>query len=72
MDVTLPLDKMTIADKLRILEEVWDDLQRTAENVPSPAWHADVLRAREKRLQTGSSTFTDWDKAKNNIRDRTK
>ncbi|MCX7011897.1 MAG: addiction module protein [Candidatus Sumerlaeota bacterium] len=70
MDVTLPLDKMTTSEKLRALEQIWDDLCRGAEEIPSPAWHADVLRAREKRVKKGESRFVDWDDAKRSIRDR--
>lgn len=70
MELTLPLEKMTIADKLRLIEEIWDDLLRSAQDIPSPAWHADVLRAREERIQQGASQFTDWADAKRAIRDR--
>ena len=50
MEVPIPLDKMSIPDKLRALEAIWSDLQRTPDDVPSPGWHADVLRAREGRV----------------------
>lgn len=72
MQVEIPLDKMTVADKLRALEEIWSDLQRTPEDVPSPAWHADVLRAREDRVREGTSHFGDWTEAKRRIRERTR
>ena len=72
MDLAIPLDKMTTIEKLRAMEEIWDDLRRTAEDIPSPSWHADVLEAREKRIQDGSSEFTDWPDAKRSIRDGAK
>jgi len=72
MDPALPLDKMTISEKLRVLEDIWDDLRRTPDEMPPPSWHADVLQAREKRIQEGSSKFTDWNEVKRNIRDRPK
>ncbi len=71
MHVPLPLDKMTVADKLRLLEELWSDLQQTPEDVPSPAWHADVLRARQDRVREGASQFGDWAEAKRRMRERT-
>ncbi|MFA7160027.1 MAG: addiction module protein [Kiritimatiellia bacterium] len=72
MTITLPLARMTTSDKLRALEKIWDDLSRTSENVPSPSWHADVLKARQKRLQNGSAHFTEWTEAKRVIRNRVK
>jgi hypothetical protein len=72
MPVAIPLAKMTIPEKLRALEEIWDDLQRTPESVPPPAWHADVLRAREARIRKGQSSFEGWEDAKRRIRARTR
>jgi hypothetical protein len=72
MDLTLPLDQMTTAEKLRALDQIWEHLCRTPNEVPSPYWHADILKDREKRVQTGSSQFIDWVEAKKNIRDLTK
>ena len=72
MTITLPLTRMTTSDKLRALEKIWDDLSRTSENVPSPSWHADVLKARQKRLQNGSSHFIEWTEAKRTILNRVK
>ena len=72
VDVHIPLDKMTTAEKLRVLEEVWDDLHRTPEDVPALSWHADVLEARERRIREGKAQFRDWDEAKRTIRERTR
>jgi hypothetical protein len=68
----LPLDQMTVSEKLRVLEEIWDDLCRNADDVPAPDWHGNVLSARQKRVQEGASQFTAWDEAKENIRDTAK
>ena len=72
MELALPLDQMTTAEKLRALEQIWEDLCRTPDEVPSPSWHADVLQDREKRVQEDSSRFVDWAEAKQKIRDLTK
>ncbi|MDA3898905.1 MAG: addiction module protein [Spirochaetes bacterium] len=47
---------------------MWDDLQNNADSLPSPSWQADVLQAREKRLQEGESSFSSWNDAKARIR----
>jgi hypothetical protein len=59
MNIALPLNEMTTADKLALMELLWDDLCRTAEDLPSPAWHGEVLAAREKQLQRGQTGFID-------------
>jgi len=72
MEVELPLDKMTIADKFRTLETIWESLKQAPVDVPVPAWHADVLKARRMRAKDGSATYGDWADAKRRIRERTR
>ncbi len=71
MTMTLHLETMTIADKLQAMELIWDDLLRSAEQVPSPAWHGDVLRARKARVREGKAHYADWAEAKQRIREQT-
>lgn len=68
MHVSIPLETMTTLDKLKALEYIWSDLQRTPDVVPAPAWHADVLHARENRVREGSSQLGDWEDANRRIR----
>ena len=70
MHVTIPLDKMSAADKLQAIEEIWADLSVVPEDVPSPAWHVDVLRAREERISDGRSRFLDMAQAKAAVREQ--
>ncbi len=70
MKLTIPLDEMTTAEKLQAIEEIWADLQRAPEEIPSPGWHADVLAAREDRVREGRSRFSEWAAAKPRIREK--
>lgn len=72
MEIALPLDKMTIADKFKTMEEIWASLKCTSKDIPVPAWHADVLKAREMRVREGTSVYGDWADAKRRIRERTR
>jgi hypothetical protein len=64
----LPLNEMTTADKLSMMELLWDDLCRTPEEMPSPAWHSEVLADREKRLQNGQTQFSDFAEVQERLR----
>jgi hypothetical protein len=57
---TLPLNEMSHAAKLRVMEELWDDLCHSAEGVASPAWHGEVLAARAERVAKGEAEFREW------------
>lgn len=67
MITTLPLNEMTVATKLRLMEELWDDLCRGEEQPVSPAWHGEVLAARAQRVASGEAEFHDWEKVKQRL-----
>ncbi len=68
MELVLPLEKMSVQDKLAAMEQLWTDLCRTPGDVPSPAWHDTELEARAQKVREGSARFTDWPAAKDAIR----
>ena len=70
MSTEISLDKMTVADKLALMERLWEDLSRQPENVPSPEWHGDVLAQRMAAVRDGRTDFVDWDDAKRRLRER--
>jgi hypothetical protein len=70
MPINLPLSEMTLHEKLAIMESLWEDLIRTPESVESPAWHDEVLKERSQQIAEGHSRFSDWEKAKANIRNK--
>ena len=69
MNVTLPLDKMTTTEKLQVMEDLWNDLRDHDAEIPSPEWHEQVLKEREQKIQDGSAKISDWEVAKNRIRE---
>ncbi len=69
MGITLPLDKMTTAEKLEAMESLWNDLSQTPANIPSPEWHGEVLRKREDDIKNGKDQFSDWEDVKKDILD---
>jgi hypothetical protein len=70
METTLALDKLTIAEKLRLMEALWEDLSRNEADIQSPLWHEQVLNERQARIKSGQENFIDWDVAKKELRDR--
>lgn len=46
---------MSVAEKLQVIEAVWDTLDD--ESMESPEWHADVLNDRKKAIESGTAKF---------------
>ena len=72
MSAKLPLDEMSLEEKLQAMEALWEDLSREPDHIESPSWHQDVLKETESKVESGEAMFTDWEKAKSSIRDRLK
>ena len=70
MPVTLPLSDLSVSEKLRLMEALWEDLSRNADSIESPDWHREVLEEREERIASGEAHFSDWEQAKADIRKR--
>ena len=68
MEITL--DAMTVPEKLQLMEALWADLSRHADNLELPAWHAQALRETELRVAEGKEVAVDWETAKNELRER--
>ena len=65
----LDLEGMTIEEKLKVMEALWDDICRSAPDFFSPSWHGNILEEREQKLRDGDDRFIDWNQAKEDIRD---
>ena len=63
MSIHLPLDQMTLADKLEVMETLWADMSRNPADLPSPDWHRDVLQERKRLVDEGKLKFLDWETA---------
>jgi hypothetical protein len=70
MNVELNFGQMSISEKLRIMELLWDDLCHTESDIPSPQWHENVLMERENLIRDGKDEFVDWDQAKKEMRSK--
>lgn len=69
MSVELPLDRMTVAEKLQVMESVWASLCKQPADVESPEWHAAILAERSRRLESGEATVSPWSEAKRRLQD---
>ncbi len=64
----IALKNMTIEEKLKLMEEIWADLIKYENQIPSPLWHKDILEEREERIKNGQESILDWNEAKERIR----
>ena len=58
------LNALSVPEKVRLLEQVWQSLCDQPAEIPSPEWHAEVLRKRSRRLADGEAVRVPWSEAK--------
>jgi hypothetical protein len=67
MSIDIPLDNLSVAEKVQLLERVWENLCRQTGNVRSPDWHKAVLAERRRRLESGEAIVSSWADAKDRL-----
>jgi putative addiction module component (TIGR02574 family) len=58
------------AEKLQLVEDLWDDLASTSEKVPVHEWQKEELARRKQNLQDNPSSGLTWEEIKRRVRAR--
>lgn len=67
MPVDFHIETMSVAERVQLLESVWQSLCSRPGDVQSPEWHGEVLEQRRRRLDDGRATVTAWAEAKGRL-----
>jgi len=59
---------LTPAEKLQLVEDLWDDLASAPETVPVHDWQKQELARRKANLQNNSASGVGWDQVKQKVR----
>ena len=63
----LPLESMSAAEKVQLMEAIWSSLCKTPSDVQTPEWHREILAERTRRLEQGEATVSKWPDAKDRL-----
>jgi putative addiction module component (TIGR02574 family) len=61
---------LPLADKLRLVEDLWDSIASGDDQLPIPGWHLRELDRREQEQSSNPETGSSWDEVKARIRER--
>ncbi len=51
------IERMSVAERLQVMEQLWDALARESGDIGSPEWHRGVLADRKARAERGEAKF---------------
>lgn len=61
--MNIPINEMSVSQKLEAISLIWDSLASDPNSIPVPDWQRDELAKRTERLESGETTISDWDDA---------
>jgi putative addiction module component (TIGR02574 family) len=61
------LEKLSVSERLQIVEDLWDSIARSNANVPVPQWQKDELALRKTRYLRNPDSGKTWDQVKQSI-----
>ena len=61
---------LSAAEKLQLVEDLWDDLAASPEDVPVHEWHKEELARRKANLTSEPASGLPWEAVKAHIRSR--
>ena len=61
--MNIPLNEMSVSEKLQAISLIWDSLLEDPDTIPAPDWQREELEKRAQRLDSGETAVSDWVKA---------
>ncbi len=61
------IDKLSLREKLQIMEAIWEDLRERADRLEVPREHRELLASRRERVASGQAELRDWDAVKQSL-----
>ena len=67
---TAELTRLPAAERLRLIEELWDSLDVDADDRPLADWQRDEIDRRLDRLESGAAVGAPWSQVRQRITDK--
>lgn len=67
---TTSIFDLSPAEKLQLVEDLWDDLAATPEAVPVHTWQKEELDRRKANLRNNPASGLTWEEVKRRVRNR--
>ena len=64
------LHKLSVADKLEVVQTLWDDIAKEQSMVGMPDAHKKILDERMRKISSGAATFKQWSEIQQKFAER--
>ena len=71
-EIRQEINNLNIAEKLLLIEDVWDSIALSNAELPMPEWQKRELDRRYKEYKAGEQNLHDWQSVNDEIRNKYK
>ena len=64
---TADISKLSVSEKLKLMDALWEDLSATPERIESPDWHREELEKTAERRRKGLEPSMSLDEARRRL-----
>lgn len=61
------LETLSVPERVQLVEDLWDSIARSSEEIPIPQWQKDELTRRRRRYLQNPDSGRTWDQVKEDI-----
>lgn len=61
------LEKLPVAERVQLVEDLWDSIARSHDELPVPQWQKDELDRRKERYRRNPDSGLSWEEVKQSI-----
>jgi len=69
MSIHAEFQLLSVAEKVQVVQELWDQIAASPESLPVPAWHRAELEKRQAEWASSPDPGVDWDVVKKRLRE---
>ena len=51
------IKKLDTKEKIILMNDIWESLDKESESIESPSWHKEVLQDRVKKIKSGEAKY---------------
>lgn len=62
------LSRLTNAERIELLNAVWESIENKDDEIDSPDWHTEILAERAAKIESGEAKFITVDELKERLR----
>jgi len=62
------IEQLSISEQLETMELLWESISSQPDKVSSPDWHADILKARENKVNSAEEEYLTLKELKEKLR----